>query len=330
MKILVISGFLGAGKTTFIKTMSEKTGRDFVVFENEYAQADIDKALLSKDSNLNIWELTENCICCSGKQDFASTILTISNTLDPEFLLVEPTGVAKLSSILQNIKGVQYERISILKPVTILDGTCMERQIKEYSDIYLDQIKTSDQIVVSKMEHVAAEDRGYVTNQIEKLNPCANILDNHYSMQPVSWWEGLLKNGLNGNEIPIETTDTVDIDMENMTLLDVSLPSPTHLISFLEMVCFGVFGKVCRAKGFLPCGCEWLRFDIVDRTYSITGIEKQEEARTVFIGKNLYRAGLREMLQPMYKVRIMPKSKANFDSNGNRLKISDRSKRYKQ
>ena len=93
MKILVVSGFLGAGKTTFIKEMAQKTKQDFVVMENEYGEVGIDKTILDEEKDINIWELTEGCICCSMKSDFASSILTIANTLDPEYLIVEPTGV---------------------------------------------------------------------------------------------------------------------------------------------------------------------------------------------------------------------------------------------
>ncbi len=91
MKILVVSGFLGAGKTTFIQELVRRTGRDFAIYENEYGQADIDARRLRQDSDLKVWESTENCICCSGKQDFATSVLTISNTIDPEYLIVEPT-----------------------------------------------------------------------------------------------------------------------------------------------------------------------------------------------------------------------------------------------
>ena len=63
MKILIVSGFLGAGKTTFIKEMAAKTGRDFVIMENEYGEAGIDSALLNQEKNINVWELTEGCVC---------------------------------------------------------------------------------------------------------------------------------------------------------------------------------------------------------------------------------------------------------------------------
>ena len=98
-------------KTTFIKEMAAKTGRDFVIMENEYGEAGIDSALLKQEKNINVWELTEGCVCCTMKADFASSVLTIANTLDPEYLIVEPTGVGMLSSIIQNIRQISYERI---------------------------------------------------------------------------------------------------------------------------------------------------------------------------------------------------------------------------
>ena len=137
MRILVVSGFLGAGKTTFIKELARRTREDFSVMENEYGQVGIDGQLLAEKEmpesgeedagKLNIWELTEGCICCSMKSDFASSILTIANTIDPEYLIVEPTGVGMLSNVMNNIRLIQYERISLLSPITILDGNSFDR-----------------------------------------------------------------------------------------------------------------------------------------------------------------------------------------------------------
>ncbi len=156
MKILVISGFLGAGKPTFIKELSHRTHRDFAVMENEYGEVGIDGQLLSEQGEessekLNIWELTEGCICCSMKSDFASSILTIANTVDPEYLVVEPTGVGLLSKVMENIRQIQYERISLLKPITILDGNSFDHYLQEFPEIYRDQIAAAGSILVSKM-----------------------------------------------------------------------------------------------------------------------------------------------------------------------------------
>lgn len=105
MNILIVSGFLGAGKTTFIKELSRRTKKEFAILENEYANSGVDGDILkNSDKTVNIWELIDGCICCSAKGDFAQSILTIANTIDPDYLVVEPTGVAKLSSIIENIK----------------------------------------------------------------------------------------------------------------------------------------------------------------------------------------------------------------------------------
>jgi len=333
MKILIISGFLGAGKTTFIKELSQKTGRDFCIFENEYAQIDIDKALLSSDKNLNVWELTENCICCSGKQDFASSILTIANTIDPEFLIVEPTGVAKLSSIIENIKQIQYERISLLQPITIVDGNNIDFLKNKYADIFVDQILNAGQIIISKQENADSKTQQEIVNQLKNCGQSVgvgvvesgknkknniNIIATHYSKMENSWWQRLLETDLSGQIINIKNNS--EADFENLSLTDVELASPVHLISFLEMLSFGVFGSIYRAKGFLPCGWQWLKFDLVDRIYQITGCEKQEEARAVFIGNKILRSDIRRLLSKQFNLNDIKKpvssaQKINFGKN---------------
>lgn len=104
MKVLVVSGFLGAGKTTFIKELVKRTSfAELVILENEYGQVGLDGEAL-REQKLDVWELAEGCICCSMKGNFAASVLTIANTLAPEFLIVEPSGVGLLSSITANLK----------------------------------------------------------------------------------------------------------------------------------------------------------------------------------------------------------------------------------
>ena len=152
MKVLIVSGFLGAGKTTFIREMSRKTSLDFVVMENEYGEVGIDADLLDNDRQMDIWELTEGCICCSMKSDFASSVLTIANTLDPEYLIVEPTGVGVLSNVIRNLQQIQYQRITLLSPVTILDARNFNDSLREYRELMEDQIRAAGTIVVSKRD----------------------------------------------------------------------------------------------------------------------------------------------------------------------------------
>ena len=314
MRILVVSGFLGAGKTTFIKELARRTREDFSVMENEYGQVGIDGQLLAEKEmpesgeedagKLNIWELTEGCICCSMKSDFASSILTIANTIDPEYLIVEPTGVGMLSNVMNNIRLIQYERISLLSPITILDGNSFDRYCQEFPDIYRDQIASAGCVLVSKMEGADRQTLEELEQSIRQINPDAEIFTTHYSANPDSWWESLLSCPADPTQKLPGKAETPDL--QNLGLTEVSLPSGNHLLLFLQGVVAGVFGDICRAKGYLPVGSgeqtAWLRFDVVDHNYSITGIEEMPDSRAVLIGKGLKKNWLREVLQKNFWV----------------------------
>lgn len=314
MRILVVSGFLGAGKTTFIEELARRTREDFSVMENEYGQVGIDGQLLAEKEmpesgeedagKLNIWELTEGCICCSMKSDFASSILTIANTIDPEYLIVEPTGVGMLSNVMNNIRLIQYERISLLSPITILDGNSFDRYCQEFPDIYRDQIASAGCVLVSKMEGADRQTLEQLEQSIRQINPDAEIFTTHYSANPNSWWESLLSCPADPTQKLPGKAETPDL--QNLGLTEVSLPSGNQLLLFLQGVVAGVFGDICRAKGYLPVGSgeqtAWLRFDVVDHNYSITGIEAMPDSRAVLIGKGLKKNWLREVLQKNFWV----------------------------
>ena len=308
MKILIVSGFLGAGKTTFIQTMAAVTGRDFAVYENEYAGAGIDTARLSENESLNIWESTENCVCCSGKADFAAAVLTISNALDPEYLIVEPTGAAKLSNLLENVRKIQYDRISLLKPIVIVDAAAYYQSRQMYPDISEDQIRAASVIVLSKTQNVFREEVQRLSDDIRALNPDAEIVAVPYEKLDADWFMKLLKNDLENNgpgTRPSASGPSADADPsadsghmpESLALLNVSLPTPVHLISFLDMVAAGEFGRIFRAKGCLPCGREWIRFDLTGSSWAITGSEPLDKAECAVIGDNISRAQIRRYLQ---------------------------------
>ena len=310
MKVLVISGFLGAGKTTFIQELARRTGRDFVVYENEYGQADIDAKVLSETDELSVWESTENCICCSGKQDFATSVLTIANSLDPEYLVVEPTGVARLSSVLENVDQVSYERISLLAPLVIVDAVAWQRQKDRYPDIYLDQVRTAPVVVVSKAQLAGPGELEALTSWVRELNPAAQVVDQPWGALEDAWFCQLLTHDLDPARAAIQPEVALAEDeFESLSLAGIALPSESHLLWFLDALVAGVFGEVVRAKGYLPCGekdgrgGQWLRFDVVDRTWQVTGAEPPEDGQSlgVFIGPEVRRPWLREVLLPLVR-----------------------------
>ncbi|MEI0493463.1 GTP-binding protein [Brachyspira intermedia] len=314
MKILIVSGFLGAGKTTLIKEMANKTKRDFVVMENEYGDVDIDSNIL-KDEGMNIWELTEGCVCCTMKQDFASSILTIANSLDPEYLIVEPTGAAKLSNIINNIKQIEYERIVLLKPITIIDGNTFDSFINSYDDIYTDQILNGSKIIISKMESKEEYEKEDLIKKIKSLImknnlPLDNIeiLEEHYSNKDKKWWENILNSFLDDKYAIKELEKPKNEEIpDSISMKACSVESENKFMTLLEDIIHGRFGFIARSKGFIKCGSNYFRYDVVGERYAVTGADENDKLEVVFIGKDLNRKLLREEFQPVYRDNIKHK-----------------------
>nr|WP_298874892.1 GTP-binding protein [uncultured Mogibacterium sp.] len=297
MKILIISGFLGAGKTTFIKAMSNTLNRDFVILENEYASLNVDEDILKKESGLNVWELTEKCICCSGKTDFALNILTIANSIAPEHLIVEPTGVGYLSKVINNISQIEYEQIEMLAPITIIDPNRFFHHIEEYRDLLTDQIKCADTIILSKCDKSVGVDIESVVSAIKAINGDANIISKHYGNLPQASWEEFLLRKRDGSiEIPEVKEET---EFESISVPSAELPSIGELVFFLEDLIRKRYGNIIRAKGTIEISDTLVRFDISDGNYAISQAYPSSKKGCVFIGDDIKTGDLRIKLLPI-------------------------------
>lgn len=295
MKILVVSGFLGAGKTTFIKALAKYTGKEFAVLENEYGASGIDGERLSNgmtNGEVNIWEMTEGCICCSAKGDFAASVLTIANALDPEYLVVEPTGVGMLGKIIENLKQIEYERISLLAPITVVDIHSWQRSISEYRPLYENQVKEARSIIVSKTEQSSPEEKQKMREFLSSLNPEATIITDHYSGLSEEVWDQFLETNYDGTTNANATEET-EVLPDTFSMSKVQMGSATELFVFLERLIRGEFGDIVRAKGQVPVENEVVQFDVVDGYYSITGSEISSEGKVVFIGDHIQRQKIR-------------------------------------
>lgn len=307
MKIFVVSGFLGAGKTTFIKSLAEHTGKEFAILENEYGEIGVDGDLLKEsqaDGEINVWELTEGCICCSMKGDFAASVLTIANTVDPEYLVIEPTGVGMLSNITAGLKQIEYERITLLAPVVIVDGRSFGQYLREYPEIYRDQICSAATVFVSKMEQAPPEERRLLGRRLKELNPDADIRTEHYSGMRKEEWLGLLKRRYDGTSFEENKAETAMLP-DTFSMNGICIESPERLILLLENLIHGQLGSIIRAKGCIRAGEQFIRFDVADGRYSITGADKADAGKAVFIGTDIRRQKIRRYF---IKRRLSPQT----------------------
>ncbi len=295
MKVLVVSGFLGAGKTTFIQEMISRSHERLVVLENEYGSTDIDQRIIRTSDAASVWDLTEGCICCTKSADLAASVITIENTVRPDFLIVEPSGVAALSNVIANLKKIEYERITILRPITIVDAENFMLNLKQYPDIFPDQIKSSCTVAISKPDHPDPSLLNTVTRKIATLNPKADILHGHYREADDNWWKSLFTVPCTGTQNNAGLGNS--LDLETYTVNGCCIQSPVHLLMILEQAVRGAFGFIVRAKGILPAGKEWLRFDIVNGRISIEGYDNstlKSGAECVWIGRGIDRLKIAE------------------------------------
>ncbi len=284
MKILIVSGFLGAGKTTFIKELALKSQKHFCILENEYASLDIDSDSLRDDVNLNIYELNEKCVCCSTKNDIASSILTIANTVDPEFLVIEPSGVAYLNNVINRVSKVLYERIILLAPITIVSGNEMIDEKVVYN-----QIKEAKTIIVSKMEQASYDKKEKIYSLLNKINNKADIIVDDYHLLNKEFFYNLLKTTYDNKVMSKEETVT---NYDTVELLNLNMSNISKAIVFMEDIIHGRYGNIIRAKGGININNIKYRFDVVDGYYSIQDFENSEN-NAVFIGHNLVKNQLK-------------------------------------
>lgn len=280
MKILIVSGFLGAGKTTFIKKLIESTHKQVAIFENEYGEVDVDSSRLGNSDN--IWEMAQGCICCSLKKDFATSVLTIANATSLEYLVVEPTGLGKLSEIIKNLKQIEYERISILSPICIADISSYKSSFNEYPSLYKDQIINSKTIIISKAQKASIEDIEAFKTFIKELNDKCDIYT--YDQLDDEKYLSFFNKRFDGTYIEEDNNDVLP---DTFSLKNVQIESVDKLILFLEKLIRKQYGNIIRSKGHVKCNDYELDYDVVNGLYSITDLGIKKDSTMVFIGNDI-------------------------------------------
>ncbi len=280
MKILVVSGFLGAGKTTFIKELIKRTGIHPVILENEYGQNNLDSRDLAKEKDLQVVEFMEGCVCCTTRDGFINSVLTVSAALDPDYLIVEPSGIGRLSNIIGSLNKVEYERIQILRPVVIVSLKSLHQNSIKWPEIFCDQIKAAEILFLSKTENSSKEELEAAVNHILSVNPSISIIREHYTKADGSIWNSLLE--LKSKTSDLEACDSRE-SIQQISVYDAHLDHPGELVMLLEKIARGLFGDVVRAKGVLSVGNTLLRFDLADGLYAVSGSE-DKKIQCTFIG----------------------------------------------
>ena len=286
MKILLVSGFLGAGKTTFIKEMAKNINLEFVVLENEYADIGIDGDFLD-EKNLNVWEMSEGCICCSMKGDFKSSIKKIYLEINPEYLIIEPTGVGMLSSIIENIREINNNDIEILSPLTLIDITSFNEYLETFNNFFIDNLKNTGKVLLTKLENFNHFEIENIKNKILEINNNLEIIITDYRNFPKEWFADLLNKSIDNKIIDKNFSLKTHINLRTFSKENVNLKTMDELGLLLNRLVNGDFGKIYRAKGIVKIDGYWGKFNLVYKNFEMEPITDAKRTKIVIIGNNL-------------------------------------------
>lgn len=177
-KIDIFSGFLGAGKTTLIKKLIKESfaGQKVVLIENEFGEIGIDGGFL-KESGIQINELNAGCICCSLVGDFRAALQQVVEQYHPDRIVIEPSGVGKLSDVTRAVEGVaEHLDVQLSSFVTVADVSKVKMYMKNFGEFYDDQISHASCIILSRTQNATEEKIAAAVAMLREKNPTATIV----------------------------------------------------------------------------------------------------------------------------------------------------------
>lgn len=312
VKVDIFSGFLGAGKTTLIKKLAneglykEKT----VIIENEFGEVSIDGTLL-KETKLQVKEISAGCICCSIAGDFKKALMEIMENYSPERIIIEPSGIGKLSEILSAVQNSDMKsRLQLNNVITVVDVMRFDMYINNFGEFYKNQIINARTIVLSRTQSFSEHKLLNIQEVIRRLNSKANIVttpwkdlsgkkiievgDNNLS---VNEEVNLIKRPYLGG-----TLKTGRISESRQVFETYGLETPKKFnINWLKDNIVNIndkkmYGKILRAKGIVQTDSgEWIQFDFVPGEFETRKTSSDYSGRLCVIGTELNKINLKKL-----------------------------------
>jgi len=284
----LVSGFLGAGKTTFILERLRDTGGRIAVLVNEFGTLGIDGQTIRTQGGMDVVEMAGGCICCSQRQDLIKTVAEIARDIRPDVIMIEPSGVAETSELLTalfdpSLAGIVRHdaTIAIIDAITFLEYS----EPGAFGTFFLDQVQSADIILINKIDLVEPGALTDIETRIAGINPRAAVLKTDHCRDTAS-------HRVRGVNRPIPSRDT----LPEFSALTLELRKPVAQASlqrFLSDLEAGTFGEIFRAKGFVPTedgGC--VEVQVTPGQVSTTPAQCGIPSKIIFIGRRLERSSL--------------------------------------
>lgn len=252
-KIDIISGFLGAGKTTFIKKLIREVyvNERVVILENEFGRINIDEETLGREG-LTVKPVQAGCICCSGSADLTGGILEIIREYQPERIVIEPTGIAKLSEIKKILSGGELN--AVFEPghiITIVDARNYYERTMISKEFFEDQIRASGVIFLSKTDQMEEEKLTRVMKEINRLQPNCRVACAAWDNITPEQLAVLIKEKQDSAKIKRKITirQKQVNDFDRYEIVKEECFDMEQMKLFLHDAASGIYGEIHRVKG---------------------------------------------------------------------------------
>lgn len=304
VKVEIFSGFLGAGKTQLIKKLIEEGyyKENIAIIENEFGEVSIDGAILKRTNTL-VKEINAGCICCQVTGDFKESIIDVVENCNVDRLLVEPTGVAKLSDIKKVFNEKELKDIAVVeKAITVVDAEKFNLYLANFKTFFVNQVKNADIIILSRTQNISNDEIKRLQDEINKINSKAIIVSKDWKkikadeLVPKKFLikEGeerkdklsFKKGSLNNNSIIKEKNN--ENKFESFALKIDRNVSREELLSKFNFIRNSFeFGEIIRAKGIVNTKNGKEQFDYTLSEINMERIAYRGETVISFIGTNL-------------------------------------------
>lgn len=287
LKTLLVGGFLGAGKTTFVLDQVSRPGQRTAVLVNDFGELGVDGELIRTRGGIDVLELPGGCICCTQRSGLLKSVQQVAAQLAPDLLIIEPSGVAETSELLQVLSDPALDGVIALEAViTILDAvTFLEFSEPEaFGLFFLDQVRSADLILINKADLVPQVTLDRIEARVCRLNPAALVLRTSFcrtgdtALPSVSDRACAASGGL-----------LHGLGIESFSLVPALL-SEKRLQAFCDLVANGSFGRVFRGKGFVAVENQGMvNLQIVAGKWVAEVLERPVTPRLTLLGFDLDR-----------------------------------------
>ena len=319
-KIDIISGFLGAGKTTLIKKLMADAfeGEKLVLIENEFGEIGIDGGFL-RESGVEITEMNSGCICCSLVGDFGEALKEVLEKYSPDRVIIEPSGVGKLSDVIKAVKNTG-DSVEINSTAVVVDASKCKMYMKNYGEFYKNQIEYAGTIILSRTQNVSEEKLDTCLKLIREENTEASIITTPWedisgktileAMEKVNSLEKELMEEHEhhhhhhdgeecccGHHHDHEGHHHADDVFTSWGVETAHKFSEEEIKSIIEKLANDkTYGEVLRAKGIVASEeGEWFHFDLVPEETELRRGAADYTGRLCVIGANLNEAAIKEL-----------------------------------